>query len=385
MKIPRGYQSSVTCDDGRIFVIGGSYALGPNNDGPGKKCARKNAEVYDPIAKTWTALPQSPVGPMLTREGKPTDGCPTFRSDNHGWLFPWKQNTVFQAGPSRGMNWFTASSPGGFKSVGNRSDDDDAMCGIAVMYDAAKGKILTAGGSRTYGGDPATRHSYILTIDEANSTVESSKIPPMANPRIYHNAVILPNGDTLIMGGRTRGGLFADDLAVLTPELFSVRQNRWVPLAPHATVRVYHSIALLLPDATVLVGGGGLCQDPCGVNHFDAQIYTPPYLFTKSGAIAIRPKITSISSPSAIAGAVLTINTEQPVTSASLVRYGSTTHGLNSDQRRIALDLMRKTETQYQVQIPGDYGIAPPGYYMLFVIDSSDVPSVATKLQIKLK
>ena len=82
MQIPRGYQSSTTCSDGRIFTIGGSWS------GP---LGGKNGEIYNPTANTWTLLPGCPVAPMLTN-----DNQGIFRSDNHAWLFGWKSGSVFQ-------------------------------------------------------------------------------------------------------------------------------------------------------------------------------------------------------------------------------------------------------------------------------------------------
>ena len=84
MQIARGYQASATCSDGRIFTIGGSWS------GP---LGGKNGEIYSTTANTWTLLPGCPVAPMLTAD---TQGI--FRQDNHGWLFGWKSQSVFQAG-----------------------------------------------------------------------------------------------------------------------------------------------------------------------------------------------------------------------------------------------------------------------------------------------
>ena len=99
LAIPRGYQASATLSDGRIFVIGGSWNGGQGN---------KNGEVYSPTANTWTLLPGCPVAPMLTSD---IEGV--YRQDNHGDLFGWKGGSVFQAGPSKAMNWYSTTSTGG--------------------------------------------------------------------------------------------------------------------------------------------------------------------------------------------------------------------------------------------------------------------------------
>ncbi|MCV5126714.1 kelch repeat-containing protein, partial [Escherichia coli] len=99
MHLRPGYQASTTLDDGRVFVIGGSWAGGSN--------VAKDGEVYDPATGNWTMLPGAQVKPMLTDD---MEG--PWRADNHGWLFGWKKNSVFQAGPSKAMNWYYVEGEG---------------------------------------------------------------------------------------------------------------------------------------------------------------------------------------------------------------------------------------------------------------------------------
>lgn len=93
MVLNRGYQSSTTLSDGRIFTIGGSWLDADQRGG-------KNGEIYNVNTNAWTLLPGAPVAPMLTQ-----DLGLSFRTDNHAWLFAWKDGSVFQAGPSKAMNW----------------------------------------------------------------------------------------------------------------------------------------------------------------------------------------------------------------------------------------------------------------------------------------
>ena len=145
--------------------------------------------------------------------------------------------------------------------------------------------------------------------------------------------------------------------------------------------RTYHSWALLIPDATVISGGGGLCGNGCSANHFDAQIFKPPYLFNSNGSPATRPVIHSVSSTSVPVGGQFTINMNAPTSSFSLVRFGSNTHTVNTDQRRIPLTTTASGNS-YTATVPNDPGIALPGYYMLFAMNSAGVPSVATTMLI---
>src|SRR5690606_37576054 len=125
--IGRGYQSQTFLSGGGTFTIGGSWS--------GRR-GGKDGEFWD--GESWSALPGCPVAPMLT-----ADVGGVWRADNHAWLFAWSDNTVFQAGPSIAMNWYGVEGNGSVTPAGDRGDDADAMCGMAAMYDAVAGKILT--------------------------------------------------------------------------------------------------------------------------------------------------------------------------------------------------------------------------------------------------
>ncbi|KAI6762479.1 hypothetical protein HG530_008459 [Fusarium avenaceum] len=370
MKIARGYQSSATLSNGRVFTIGGSWSGGQ---------FEKNGEVYDPSSKTWTSLPGALVKPMLT-----ADKQGIYRADNHAWLFGWKKGSVFQAGPSTAMNWYYTNGNGDVKSAGNRQSDrgtaPDAMCGNSVMYDAAKGKILTFGGSPDYQDSDATTNAHIITIDEPGSTPKTVFASNgLYYARTFHTSVVLPDGSVFITGGQQRGVPFADTTPQLTPELYVPDADTFYKQQPNSIVRVYHSISLLLPDGRVFNGGGGLCGD-CTTNHFDAQIFTPNYLYNNDGTLATRPKITKVSTKSVKVGGKVTISTNGTIKQASLVRYSTATHTVNTDQRRVPLSLTNTGGNNYSFQLSNDSGIVLPGYWMLFVMNSAGVPSVATSL-----
>ncbi|CAJ0552342.1 Ff.00g063210.m01.CDS01 [Fusarium sp. VM40] len=370
MQVARGYQSSATLSNGRVFTIGGSWSGGE---------FEKNGEVYDPSSKTWTSLPGALVKPMLT-----ADKQGIYRADNHGWLFGWKKGSVFQAGPSTAMNWYFTSGKGDVKSAGNRQSDrgtaPDAMCGNSVMYDAVKGKILTFGGSPDYQDADATTNAHIITIDEPGKTPKTVFASNgLYYARTFHTSVVLPDGSVFITGGQQHGVPFADTTPQLTPELYVPDADTFYKQQPNSIVRVYHSISLLLPDGRVFNGGGGLCGD-CTTNHFDAQIFTPNYLYNKDGTLATRPKITKVSTKSVKVGGKVTISTNGTVKQASLVRYSTATHTVNTDQRRVPLSLTNTGGNNYSFQLPNDSGIVLPGYWMLFVMDSAGVPSVASTL-----
>lgn len=282
------------------------------------------------------------------------------------------------------MNWYGTTGGGSRTGAGNRAADADAMCGIAAMYDAGAGKILTAGGSPSYQDSDGSSNAHIITINNPNTNPTVQKIGNMAYQRAFHNSVILPDGKVFVVGGQVRAVPFSDATAQLTPEIFDPATNTFTQVAPMQIPRTYHSTAVLLPDATVISAGGGLCGD-CATNHYDGQIYRPPYLYTASGALATRPVINAVSTGTVRIGGTFTVTTNGAVTNGfSIIRLSSTTHTVNTDQRRIKLTPTATNGNTYTLNIVNDPGIALIGYYYLFAINGAGVPSVSKTLKITL-
>jgi len=284
------------------------------------------------------------------------------------------------------------------------------MNGNAVMFDASAGKILTLGGAPSYSHAAATTAAHVLTLGPATGHIAVEEVAPMGYPRAYANSVVLPTGDVFVGGGVSYALQWTDVNSITTPELWSHRTRTFVPLARMPVPRNYHSFALLLPDATVLVGGGGLCWERCLVegmtqwkpenDHLDVQVFRPPYLFARNGKLAPRPMIRTISKRSLRHGAMVEVAMDVRVDEFAMVRCGSATHSINTDQRRIKLDanpvfphqedsktlradgIRGSASWTYRVVIPNEAGIAIPGYWMLFAIDHHGIPSVAETLHI---
>jgi len=134
----------------------------------------------------------------------------------------------------------------------------------------------------------------------------------------------------------------------------------------------------LMPDARVLVLGGGHFN---GINEptdqLSAQYYSPPYLFNGP-----RPTITS--APATITyGGSFTVQTPQAagIAAVTFIRLGSVTHTINMDQRLVPLAFTAGGGS-LTVQAPANGNLAPPGYYMLFILDANGVPSVAAIMKI---
>ncbi|MEM9933578.1 MAG: PA14 domain-containing protein [Bacteroidota bacterium] len=365
MNIPRGYHAMAALPDGNVFTVGGSWSGGRGG---------KTAEIWNSSTGDWTTKSGIPADVVL--DGT-TSSEGVYRNDNHSWLWVAPNGKIFHAGPSFNMHWIDyETGNGSYTSAGRRGDDVFAMNGNTVMYDT--GKLLKMGGAETYSqGTAASGSTYIIDINTDQASVK--KVESMQFPRTMHNTVVLPTGEVFVAGGLATSRVFSDNNARLTPELWNPETETWRSLAPMQVPRTYHSVGILLPDGRVMFAGGGLCGG-CSVNHADAEIYSPPYLFNTNGSLAARPSITSAPA-SAPQSSFITINTDKAISSFAIIRYNSATHSTNNEQRRIELSAVKVGNNQYQLSIPNT-NVAIPGYYMLFAMDAAGVPSVSHTIQL---
>jgi galactose oxidase len=376
MQIARGYQSSTILSNGKVFTIGGSWSGALGN---------KTGEIYDPATNLWTLLPGAAVEPMLTYDH---EGI--FREDNHAWLHAWRNGSVFQGGPSKAMNWYHTDGGGGVTPAGTRDAANDAMCGVNIMYDI--GKIFSAGGAQYYDRAPGLSIAHLISIDQVGAPAIVERLPDMKYARAFANAVVLPDGKVLITGGQGWAQGFTDLNPIFAPELFDPATKTFTELSPEAIPRNYHSVSILLVDGTVFSGGGGLCQDDgtgtlsarclTTVDHPNGQIFTPPYLTTG----APRPVISKLVSATTAPGGELRVSMEDTTEGVtfSLIRIGSVTHSINSDQRRVPLAPQRGNGSEVVLYLPADSGIVLPGAWYLFAVSAKGVPSIAKTVFVQL-
>ena len=183
--------------------------------------------------------------------------------------------------------------------------------------------------------------------------------------------VILPNGKCVIFGGSEKG----NNIPVRIPEMFDPVTETWESL-PSATVnRVYHQVSLLLPDGRVWTAGSTAAS---GLEENRTEIFSPSYLFQGP-----RPTILAMPNVGAYGG---TINILTPdaanISSVSLVRLMSATHHYEANQRLIWLQIVNRGLADITVSAPINANIAPPGFYMIHVLNGIGVPSVAKIIQI---
>jgi YVTN family beta-propeller protein len=376
--------------DGRLFAAGGNInaALGGLN----------KTHIFDPILDHWSleatmAAPRwyPSVTPLNNGEMLITGGGPatsevrqingTLRALTSAsqslWAvreYPWLQTApngkVFYYGPQNALGYISTNGAGSWQSMGGR-DGQYRSYGSTAMYDI--GKLLVTGGN----GNNASA----FTIDINGQTPIVQPTSSMANGRTQHNVTVLADGSVLATGGNRTGALVDLANGIYAAELWNPATNLWSTLSSMVYTRQYHSFALLLPDARVLVGGGGICGscESQGYHYMNTEIFSPPYLFKRDSSNQAAPRPVITTAPNGINfSQAFSISTDSGVTikKVALARPGSVTHSINMEQRYIPLTFIQ-SGTNLLVTAPANANIAPPGRYMLFILDDTGTPSIA--------
>jgi hypothetical protein len=202
----------------------------------------------------------------------------------------------------------------------------------------------------------------------------------MHYPRTNVNGTLLPDGTLLVVGGQRAGKWSADPQPVLVPEIYNPQTDTWTTMAPMQHPRQYHSEAVLLPDGRVLSAGGidPTKGGPPARDQRYLEVFSPPYL-----SRGPRPTITATPAHAAY-GADFDVTTPDAarIASVALLRPCAMTHHTDAGQRYIKLKITAVAANKVTVHAPDNAQIAPPGYYMLFAVDTSGIPSESRFVQI---
>jgi len=272
------------------------------------------------------------------------------------------------------MYFVNTSGTGQLTLAGQLPAANVGQSSSAAMF--RPGKILQFGGN--------SNRSVVIDVTGGSPVVRQSQL--MSSVRQWVSATVLADGKVLATGGSAEDNLLND--VNTSAEIWDPDQGTngtWHVGASGSRPRLYHSTALLLPDGSVLVAGGGApgpydAPPELPIN-LHAEIYQPPYLFDSTGALATRPLV--LSAPNLIPlGQTFQIGVgSMDARRVTLVKTGSVTHSVNMDQRFLELPFTN-TGGFLTVQGPASAGLAPPGYYILFVFDQRGVPSQGRMVRI---
>ncbi|RKO89589.1 hypothetical protein BDK51DRAFT_15919 [Blyttiomyces helicus] len=253
-----------------------------------------------------------------------------------------------------------------------------------------------------------------VTINPNDVTPEWSAPDPMPHARVMLDSIILPDGKILYANGAGWGqaggdagqAQYAAD-PVYAVDLFdpdAPSGSQWTSLQNATVPRLYHSGMILLPSGHVITtgsemqnyvdfwGSGGpniscypsatydgpktWTAKPMCTSPFEQRIerFTPPYL------------LSTIARPSIItAPTTLTYQSRFKITVAgtvdrvTLIRYSTSTHGLNTDQRFWELEIVARDGNDIYMNAPPSGGYMPPGNHMIWALNSG-IPSIAATI-----
>lgn len=345
----RWYPTATTLGDGRVMVFSGLDENGNTNT---------TVEIYS-VSSGWSQpYPASWTPPLYPRVH----------------LLP--NGTVFYSGSTTSSSIFNPATQTWTTGVATTNYSATRTYGSSVLLPLTPANNYDPRVMIMGGGNPATATTEI--IDLGASSPKWVKGPNMSAPRIEMDAVILPSGNILMVNGSVNDE--DASTASLNADLYNPSTNTMSSAGTASFARLYHSGALLLPDATVLVLGGNPQR---GTYEPHMEIYSPAYLFNPDGSLATRPTISSVT-PGVIGyGNTFQIQTPDAanISSAVLIRAGSPTHAFDMDQRMVGLSFTAGSGL-LTATAPPNGNIAPPGYYLLFILNSSGVPSAAQFVQL---
>lgn len=366
--------------DGRLFVTGGHIM---------EAMGLPNTNVFDPVTDTWEELPVMaqgrwypsnitlPNGDVLTVAGTDETGENVLIPevwDGSEWrtlpraalglpyyprMFVAPDGLVFYAGEEQQSLYLNVRGNGKW-TYGPMRKFGVRDYGSAVMYEP--GKILYAGG-----GDPPTSTAELIDLNELEPAWNYTG--SMESARRHLNATLLPTGEVLVTGGTSASGFNDLTGAVRTAEVWNPTTGTWTTLASSTVARIYHSTALLLPDGRVLYTGSG--DGGGSPNEPNYELYSPPYLF--KGA---RPHFTGELPSSVEYGQILLVasSDDATITKVTFIALGTVTHAMDQGTRLVPLSFSVGLRG-LSIALPDSRTVAPPGPYMLFLVNAAGVPS----------
>ncbi|KAL0050698.1 hypothetical protein WJX82_005338 [Trebouxia sp. C0006] len=369
MGVARWYPTTLTLQDGLIMISGGSTAEG-GGYGSDSALNEPTYQLYNMADGVYT----DPVDlPILTRTW-PINLYPYMA------VLPVTGSILTIAGAEIDI-YNGESNPADFTGLDARypaipnlpvpvsypQTATFALLSLEPANDYAA-EIVVFGGTETdmaTAQTPSSSSSYRINLGAATPAWETETMP---YPRVMGDAVLLPDGTVFVTNGGQIGIAGGVPLAaaatdgITIPVLYNpylAAGSRYTELADSQIQRLYHSNAFLLTSGLVLVAGSEATLD------YRVQLYTPAYLQSTNP----RP-VMSGAPTDVIYGQAFTVNfsVTTSIDRVVMVRQSAVTHSIHMDLRMVALDITSTTAGVVQLTAPPDATIAPPGYYMLFIM-----------------
>ena len=371
----RWYPTTTPLPDGRVMTYGGQDEKADDN----------------PLIEYWNGSWSAPVIPTCSIGGGPVGDCRTMTYSDGSLPVPGApalyprmillpNGKVVHAGPEPETWVFDPAAGAGVANwiyLATNLVNQYRSYGSVVLLPLLpqtnyQPVIFTLGGM----GNSVVATNTTELIDMSNANPMWVAGPAMSRPRTEMNAVLLPTGKVLALGGSANDE--DGSTASLTADLYDPTTNSFSSAAPNVYPHLYHSTAVLLPDATVVLSGGNPQQ---GVFEPHIEIYQPAYLFNADGSLATRPSLTA--APTTVGyGNTFTVTSNGTIASAVLIREGAATHAFDMSQREVELSFTTNGQT-LTLTGPPNSNVAPPGVYLLFLVNTNGVPSVGQVVKVQ--
>jgi hypothetical protein len=358
----RWYPTALRLADGRVLAFSGNSPLA------------EEVEVFDG-AGAWNGISgANRAFPEL---------YPSMHLLPSGEIFYSRAGWAGASGTQTAYLTLTGATTGNWTDYGQQQFYDRQEGMSLLMIDTTVSPVRTRlfvfGGGVS--GMATAKNNQSAEVIEFNGGIVGSswkRLKDMNFARTNVNAVVLPNGKILIVGGHSNGQKWSPT-PILPTEIYDPETDTYTTGATLNFPRQYHSVCVLLPDGRVYAAGGvapGTADD----DQHTMELYTPGYL---TGAA--QPTITNV--PTAMMfGDSFTIDTPQATEIESVVLLApiSVTHHTDSGQRYIKLPIQSRTASTLESLAPANGNIAPPGFYMLFIVKNNGVPSEARFVRVAM-
>ncbi|SOD42288.1 galactose oxidase-like domain-containing protein [Nitrosovibrio sp. Nv4] len=350
----RWYPTAVSLSDGRVLAFSGGHPIAAE------------VEVYD--GTSWAPV----TGVDRTFE----ELYPGLHLLPSGEIFYTRAGWAGATGTQTAYLTLSGPTSGSWTDYGQEQfyDRQEGMSLLTIDTTASpeRTRLYIFGGGVS--GPATARNNATAEVIEFSGGVGGSswrRIADMNFGRTNVNAVVLPTGRILIIGGHSNGQKWSPT-PVLPVETYNPDTDEWTPGASLNFPRQYHSVCILLPDGRILAAGG-VAPGTADPDQHTLELYSPGYL-----SLGARP-IISTAPPSVTYGTTFSVETPQAanIGSVALIAPISVTHHTDAGQRYIKLPINSRTATTLETAAPANGNIAPPGFYMLFVVNNQGVPSEA--------
>ena len=370
MSVGRWYPTVVTGADGRQVIMSGQSELGWGTPTPviEQFPAKSTPVSYDP----GTAPDNVAVDTWKTDA--------PYRMD-YPQLFSLNDGKIYGFGRDADQQWLFDPATQTRSALPNRPDGGLRNYGSAVALPngtAGPDSVMILGGNRN------DRNTYRFSGGKWTTDT------PRAFGRTQDDTLILPDGTLFTVNGaydiRDYGNGPYNPNADLKYRQTELRDaaGKWTLGPEQRLPRGYHSNAVILPDGRIMVTGDELQQiannpDITSGQNGTIEIYEPAYLH--QGA---RPVLSAAPTGPVGYNANIRVSTTTPtqVSRAVLMAPITSTHSVDTSQRHLDLQIASRAGNQLVLKTPPSAKAAPPGYYMLFLLNDKGVPSVAKWVQL---